>query len=83
MEIAVPSSRSPQALRGAVLRDALRKLGNGVDTPQPPSAVVSRGPVFEAATQVPFVPEPLDDDEEPAPRALRPHELASWLPHSV
>ncbi|HEY1692129.1 MAG TPA: hypothetical protein VGG39_08195 [Polyangiaceae bacterium] len=85
MEIAAPSSRSPQALRGAPLRDALRELGNGEDTPHAESAVVARAPLASAVAPV-YALVPVDgdvdvdaNDDEPAPRALRPHELAGYV----
>ncbi len=78
MEVAAPSSRSPQAMRGTPLRRALRELGNGEETPPAESAVMVRS----LPQPLPFVElPPEDDDEEPPPRALRPHELARWRDH--
>ena len=74
MDTSAPSSRSPQALRGATLRIALGELGIAPETPAAASAVVARSvpaPVFPALV------EPVEgDDDEPPPRALRPEELA-------
>jgi hypothetical protein len=75
MDTSAPSTRSPQALRGATLRIALGELGIAPETPVAASAVVARSvpaPVFPT-----FVaPVEGEDDDEPPPRALRPEELA-------
>ena len=74
MDTSAPSSRSPQALRGATLRIALGELGIAPETPVAASAVVARSvpaPVFPT-----FVAPVEGDDDEPPPRALRPEELA-------
>jgi hypothetical protein len=75
MEVAAPSSRSPQGMRGTSLRMALRELGNGEETPPAQSAVVPRA-VPLAPSLDRDAPDALDDDDEPPPPALRPQELA-------
>lgn len=75
MDVAAPSSRSPQAIRGTPLRVALRELGNGQETPAAESVVVARSVPVPA----PIEPPPAEEDEEPPPPALRPQQLARWL----
>lgn len=75
MDPAAPASRPPEALRGESLWVALRELGNDTEAPSMRAAEAKRvepGPVIapdEAAL----------DEDEPAPVALRPQELARWL----
>ena len=76
MNVAVPSSRAPRALRGDTLRVALRDLGR-CDEPAAPSE--TQGTLRSARPLQPALPEPQADDDDPAPAALRPDELARWL----
>ena len=76
MDVALPSSRAPRALRGDTLRVALRELGSDAEAP------VSRTTETRVRAALPLpvaAPEPVADDDDPAPAALRPDELARWL----
>jgi hypothetical protein len=76
MDVALPSSRAPRALRGDTLRSALQELGRGDEPPAPHS---TESTLRSALPVVPALPEPALDDDEPAPSALRPDQLARWL----
>lgn len=76
MDVVLPSSRAPKALRGDPLRTALRDLGSDAE-PDPSS---STEPTLRSALPVPpALPDSPLDDDEPAPSALRPDQLARWL----
>jgi hypothetical protein len=76
MDAALPSSRAPKALRGDTLRSALRELG-GNDAPTSARATET---TLRSANPLTLAPsEPPPDDDEPAPSALRPDQLAVWL----
>jgi hypothetical protein len=76
MDAALPSSRAPKALRGDTLRSALQELG-GNDAPTSARTTES---TLRSANPLALAPsEPLLDDDEPAPSALRPDQLAVWL----
>ncbi len=76
MDLALPSSRSPRALRGDTLRSALHGLGSG-DEPLP--QLSTERTLRSALPLAPALPEAFVDDDEPAPAALRPDQLARWL----
>ncbi|HEX3344141.1 MAG TPA: hypothetical protein VHS09_06185 [Polyangiaceae bacterium] len=76
MDVGLPSSRSPRALRGDTLRSALQELRPGDDVPPADST----GWTLRSALPPPVVlPDSDLDGDEPAPSALRPDELARWL----
>jgi hypothetical protein len=76
MDLALPSSRAPRALRGDTLRSALQELGSGDEPlPQLPTERTLRS----ALPLGPALPEPPLDEDDPAPAALRPDQLARWL----
>jgi hypothetical protein len=76
MDVALPSSRAPKALRGDTLRSALRELGSVAEPDPAPSTDTTLRSVLP---EPPALPEPPLDDDEPAPSALRPDQLARWL----
>jgi len=76
MDLALPSSRAPRALRGDTLRSALRELGSGEELI--PSLCTERT-LRTALPLAPALPEPSFADDDPAPAALRPDQLARWL----
>jgi hypothetical protein len=76
MDASLPSSRAPKALRGDTLRSALQDLGGSVA----PASVRTTESTLRSANPLALPPsEPPLDDDEPAPSALRPDQLAVWL----
>jgi hypothetical protein len=73
---AAPSSSAPRALRGEALRTALGLPARS--TPEPSDQVASSGPVPSSGDAF-LAPESREEDEDSAPPALRPHELALRL----
>ncbi|HEY3819333.1 MAG TPA: hypothetical protein VGL81_19325 [Polyangiaceae bacterium] len=76
MDFALPSSRAPKALRGDTLRSALQELGRGEEL----APVSCADSTLRSAVPLPLpLPDASPDDDEPAPSALRPDQLARWL----
>jgi hypothetical protein len=76
MDVAIPSSRAPRALRGDTLRSVLRELGSG---DEPLTQLSTERTLRSALPLAPAFPEPSLADDDPAPAALRPDQLARWL----
>jgi hypothetical protein len=78
MDLDIPSSRPPVGLRGNSLRAALGGLGHTGEASQVyPVDRTTLPPSFPAVFE--DTPAAADEDDDEAPAALRPDQLARWF----